>query len=216
MSPHPDDLVYSAFSVLNHGLSLRIAVVLFNVSCFTKWGLKPKPLVSLLRTLEDKVALGLLGVKPVHVYLGDTTARRRPLTGGLELRLLEDSAPQRIYCPLGIGSHPDHLITRRVALEHWIKWGKQPEFYLYEDLPYAARLRETDELERGCVKALESCGNVTRMYQTLSQEQMMKKLRISRLYVSQNDQTKLLSKRAKEVGAEFGVEYAEKFYSLRP
>src|SRR5712691_2216056 len=73
LSPHPDDLVYSTFSALTEASKSRFAIVFFNVSGFTRWRFLSRPAVTLLRTLEDRLLLNLMGVRVSYRNLSDSS-----------------------------------------------------------------------------------------------------------------------------------------------
>lgn len=116
------------------------------------------------RREEDLQACGMLGAGVMHLSVPDAIYRwgawdkvlyptEQSIFGRLhadDQRFAEELADQLqsalpddllLYCPLGIGGHVDHLLTR-IAAESI----KMPTIY-YHDLPYAAR-----ELARGTVQ----------------------------------------------------------------
>jgi len=205
-SPHPDDLVYSAFSALIDPSNKKVAVTVFNLSRFTKWGLGSPRLISAFRKLEDRLAFTLLGIKSFHLDQPDTSlveSKRFPL------KLLY--RPNIIYSPLGVGSHPDHLMTRGLAVHVWLEAKRIPRLLFYEDLPYAARCEnygsvlETLSREVGLLKP---------RFIPLSDYQLRLKMLFSRLYITQTDNTSLLRQRAEENGLKSGVRYAEKLFEV--
>jgi len=206
LSPHPDDLVYSAFSALIEPFNRKVAVTVFSLSRFTKWGLGSPRLVSTFRKLEDKLAFTLLGVRSFHLDQPDTSvvvARRS--TPRLVCR------PNIIYSPLAVGSHPDHLVTRGLAIRMWLEANRRPRLFFYEDLPYAARGVGYE----GVLEAL-SCevGLLKPHFIPLSEYQLRLKMLFSRLYITQTDYTGLLRRRAEENGLNCGVRYAEVFFEV--
>ncbi|HMK09521.1 MAG TPA: PIG-L family deacetylase [Anaerolineales bacterium] len=119
-----------------------------------RWGGEGSPMG--LRRAEDLVACGRLGASVVHLGFADAIYRRGP--GGeafhpdVESLFLAPSVEEEehigvigesmgrsvaagaeVYVPLGVGSHVDHLITRRAAERagrvHWY----------YREVPYILR-----------------------------------------------------------------------------
>ena len=75
LSPHPDDLVFSAFSILTKKED-NLALVFFNVSSFTRWPVKSKKLVTGYRTLEDRAILRSLKTKVKYLNLEDNSLKK--------------------------------------------------------------------------------------------------------------------------------------------
>ncbi len=119
-----------------------------------RWGEAEAPIAS--RRAEDRVACGRLDASVIHFDIPDAVYRRgdggevlysseraifsliNPQEADLELRLahlLKEACPTatRLYCPLVIGGHVDHRLTRRAAE------GLSRQLWYYQDLPYAAR-----------------------------------------------------------------------------
>lgn len=119
-----------------------------------RWEGTSSPLVA--RRAEDRVACGRLHAAVLHLDIPDAVYRRdqegeliykseSDVFGPVDVReekLIQNLADLfkktysdgvRIYCPIGVGGHVDHYLTRRAAecldLRLW---------YFY-DLPYAAR-----------------------------------------------------------------------------
>ncbi len=120
----------------------------------TRWGEAEGPIAS--RRAEDRVACGRLDASVIHLDIPDAVYRRgeggevlypseqavfsliHPQEADLALRLthlIKEAHPTatRLYCPMAIGGHVDHRITRRAA-EHLDR-----QLWYYQDLPYAAR-----------------------------------------------------------------------------
>ena len=124
-----------------------------------QWGTSSAEETVSLRREEDKRAAAIIGATPRHFNTPDCIYRRskegeplypldvfdapHPLEGGLdreiarelEAALLPDDI---LVCPLGIGKHVDHVITRR-AVE---SLGR--ETWYYADIPYL--LKHPEEL----------------------------------------------------------------------
>jgi LmbE family N-acetylglucosaminyl deacetylase len=125
----------------------------------TRWGKVGPPIA--MRRAEDRLACGRLGASVVHLEFPDAIYRvdesDNPLfphsdslfegIGSDEEGLLKDLVHElqeinfehaTVYCPLALGGHVDHRITRAAAELLNV------ELVYYADMPYAAR---TDELE---------------------------------------------------------------------
>jgi LmbE family N-acetylglucosaminyl deacetylase len=119
-----------------------------------RWGESSSPIA--VRRAEDRMACGRLDAVVVHLDIPDAIYRRGPegellytseseILGPVHMKeqglikhlagLLEEQCPAefRIYCPLGVGGHVDHRITRRAAECLKVR------LWYYHDLPYAAR-----------------------------------------------------------------------------
>jgi hypothetical protein len=119
---------------------------------------------------------------------------------------------ENIFCPLGIGNHPDHVTVREVALRIWLAESRKPQLHFYEDLPYAARSKDLDEEVEGCIKVMSGrCGRLSIRYWPLSKQLLKRKLFFSKLYLTQNDHRKLLEQHARELGSMSRSAYAERY-----
>lgn len=127
----------------------------FAQSLQTRWGLENTAVA--IRREEDIAACDLLGAGHRHLLVPDCIYRRSPVTGevlyaseqalfgGLhpeDARLIETLThflevnlpfQAELVCPLTIGSHVDHLLTRAVAEKL-----RRPLWY-YADYPYVER-----------------------------------------------------------------------------
>lgn len=210
LSPHPDDLVFSTFSILSNRRE-KLALIYFNVSKFTRWKIKSKLIVTTIRTLEDKIILSLLGTKTAYLFLPDDSIRKsssEQLENG-DISLLK-GMPSEIYCPLGVGGNPDHLKVRDKGIRLHRSFEKRPKLFFYEELPYAAR--HSDSIESRLQEISPFFSSIKPIVSVLSNDNMKRKLIASRVFFSQNNHGALLLKRAREVGEESSGEYAEKFY----
>ncbi len=118
-----------------------------------------------------------------------------------------------LYCPLGVGRHPDHLLVREFALSIWKELGKETVIFFYEDLPYAARTKGLEATERRLATEVERiCGRLEAKCLPLAENVLRKKKLYSRLYLTQTDQSDLILSHARKVGGECGLEYAERFF----
>jgi hypothetical protein len=215
LSPHPDDLVYSAYRMLSDRSRLKLAITFFNVSRFTRFGLLPRRIVTLARTLEDRVALGIAGCGVRFLYELDSLARgEAPVRVVARLPDLSGSMPVRIVAPLGVGSNPDHLIVRSVAMSLW-RLAPECELVLYEDLPYAARSSDLATEETSIVSALGEAG-IREEFLPMSPSEMRRKLLLSRLYLTQTVKTQTLLDHARLVGADSSNGFAERVFVCSP
>ena len=123
------------------------------------WALNPEQVVA-ARLAEDAAALAEIGADSLRVGMLDAIYRypvaydsRDSLFGlpapddillpalqALLTNLHKCQPNARFYSPLGVGSHVDHQITCRVALE---QFGR--ELLLYEDFPYVMRPGELEQ-----------------------------------------------------------------------
>lgn len=216
LSPHPDDLVLSGYSAICERREKQ-AIEFFNVSSFTRWRLKSKLLVTAYRTLEDRVILGLLNVKVSFLFLGDTSVsiegRHSICLGDLKALLSSSGIPHKLFCPLGIGGHLDHMFVRQSGIDLWQSWGKEPELFFYEDLPYAALdLRSGYSFERCLLDVKHCCGVLRIAWRPLTKIEMRAKLLACRAYASQTNHANLLTEHARVLGKECSADFAERYF----
>jgi LmbE family N-acetylglucosaminyl deacetylase len=206
LSPHPDDLVFSAFSVVTKKRN-NLALVFFNVSSFTRWPIKSRKLVTGYRTLEDRAILNSLGAKVKYLNLEDNSLKKSGQILQLSDKESKLEPPERIYSPLGVGNSPNHLEVRDWAIKRWISWKKQSTLYFYEDLPYAAKLENAGSAEKTIIDELEkACGPIEQVKEHLTESQISRKVRLCKSYFSQTDYSEMIGNHAKSVGS------AEIFY----
>jgi hypothetical protein len=204
-------LVYSSYSTLVDGAGSKMGIVFFNKSLFARGRLLPKLPVTAARTLEDKLILSRNHVRVRYLFLPDSTLRDdRPAR--LPARP-SPTAPGRIFAPLGVGGHVDHLLVRKAAIAWWLGYGRTPQICFFEDLPYAARSTNLEEEEAKIAGGLSAlCGPLAPTFRRLAPCLLRRKLLFSRLYLTQTDKTELLVRHAAAVGRLAGVEYAERYY----
>jgi LmbE family N-acetylglucosaminyl deacetylase len=160
------------------------------------WGVGERPFA--IRREEDWGAAKIIGATPVHLGLLDCVFRQdgngdylytkrvrdipvhtsdwRNLEPVLQQTLRElfeqySACNVRIFCPLAIGGHVDHIIVRR-AVENLID---PAELYYYEDLPYALH----SEINNNQICSTSPC------IIALSDHDMKARLDASACYVSQ-------------------------------
>jgi LmbE family N-acetylglucosaminyl deacetylase len=133
----------------------------FAAELHARWGKAGPPIA--MRRAEDRLACGRLGASVVHLDFPDAIYRLddsgKPLypseeslfdadaqkEGELLDRLVQalqeiDFGAAKIYCPMGLGGHVDHLLTRQAAERL-----SSPMLY-YADMPYAARSENLEDL----------------------------------------------------------------------
>jgi deacetylase len=165
LSPHPDDIVFSAYGRWRDALDGGNQVVLMTIFSQSGWTAKQfasgglTALEISARRLKEELAFTQeYGALLVPLGFRDTSLRGQPdyLAVGAspeddpcfpavkcELQTLVQQIPSEttLHIPLGISQHVDHLIVRWVISE--MRCGcKQVIFY--EDLPYAEALSEEE------------------------------------------------------------------------
>ena len=163
VSPHLDDAVFSAGATLaaaaRAGERVVIATVFtasvpeprgFALACQLDKGLAADVDYMALRRAEDRDACGRLGAEPLHLDFAEAPHRGYDSAAALFAGVRADDdvgtavaavvaaliarlAPARVFGPLGIGNHADHLIVRDALL------GIVPDAVLWADWPYADR-----------------------------------------------------------------------------
>lgn len=229
LSPHSDDLVYSAFTLLiRRSTYPKQVVTIFNVSRHTKFvgpnvNMRLQSLITEIRKLEDAFVLKSLAVASTHLDLPDRTAAG-PLNGA---QVKEHSAfsylhgldfPLRartIVCPMGLGGNPDHILTRSIAISLWKAKGGLDYLVFYEDLPYATIVSNLEEETRAQLAILsETVGSLAKRVVPLTTTQLLHKIMCACFYFSQTNRfaIKSIVKHAKRVGSDEGFGLAERFY----
>jgi hypothetical protein len=206
-------LVYSAYAILSEKSRPKLAVTVFAISGFTRFGLLPKQIVSPARIFEERLVLGIIGIKVSILFERDSLARRNRPGSRAPLGRFSNGSYPRIVAPLGVGGNPDHLTVREAALSLWSR-SHGCDLALYEDLPYAAKSMNLESEEASIVSTLE----VERIHEEcmpLSPFQMRNKLLLSTLYLTQTVKTGTLLQHARSVGSKIGQAYAERFFVLR-
>lgn len=144
LSPHPDDAVLSAWSALRGSGE----VVVVNV-CSTApptgtlgafdpvFGATDSSALWDLRLAEDADALAVAGRSRINLGFLEDQYRDGLLAAGDLRGAIEATLDEVAWlcAPAGIGSHPDHVVTRTVALE--MAQAHDIPLSLYADLPYA-------------------------------------------------------------------------------
>lgn len=167
LSPHADDICYSAFGSIYNPYSGRwrsLIVTVFSKSCWTFWAALVKEMaegVTHVRQQEERGFAGEMGCDLKMLGFEDSSLRNQSpgdeykgsdprldpvfprVVAALRAVMAENPDGAAVFVPLGNSNHLDHLIVRDAALEVLKDYpdGRYPLFY-YEDLPYAAALTE--------------------------------------------------------------------------
>jgi LmbE family N-acetylglucosaminyl deacetylase len=146
LSPHLDDAVISAWSLLTGAGSLQVVNVCTGVPAADvtgHWdrltGAQDSRVRMRERLAEDAEALRLAGRTPLNLGFLDDQYRAGPLEiDDLREALLAVTGPaSAIHAPAALGGHRDHVAVRELALRLGVEWGASVT--LYADLPYAVR-----------------------------------------------------------------------------
>jgi LmbE family N-acetylglucosaminyl deacetylase len=145
VSPHLDDAVFSMGGwLLAHGQRLRVVTLCAgepSAGSLSSWdrrcGFASGAEAVQRRRAEDHAACRLIGVEPVHLSFADfpytglktTDAVAEALRGAL-------AGARKVFVPLGIGAHPDHVVARDAGLQVAVE--AAVELSLYADAPYAS------------------------------------------------------------------------------
>jgi LmbE family N-acetylglucosaminyl deacetylase len=146
LSPHLDDALLSAWSVLSRPGEVRVVNVCSGVP---RSG--PPPRWDQLtgatdaaermheRLAEDRVALRCAGREATGLGFLDAHYRDDPIDPEELLAGIGAAVPsaRELWAPAGIGGHADHLQAREAALTLGAQVG--PPVHLYADLPYAIK-----------------------------------------------------------------------------
>ena len=111
--------------------------------------------ISDIRRTEDRLFAAKVNVSARHCGLDDAPLRGRDPFGAYDLTQdtetlgrpilssilncrKDDAQAGAIFCPMGIGRHVDHIITRDVILNHYTSLNTTFSICFYEDLYYAS------------------------------------------------------------------------------
>lgn len=166
--------------------------------------------VSPLRMIEDKLALGFSGSRVRFLNGADSVTRGPGVAPALhQIRRILTAPPAMIAAPLGVGGHPDHIAVRTeaISLRRWAGC----ELVLYEDLPYAVRSDDLASEERAIVSSIPGI-RFREEIRSLVPSEIRMKLLLSGLYVSQAPKSELLLQHSRRVGGGAGSAYGERFF----
>jgi LmbE family N-acetylglucosaminyl deacetylase len=146
LSPHLDDAVLSAWSVISDDRDVAVVNVFAGVP-------EPRPVPRWdrmagaddcrshmqARLAEDRDALALAGRQAIYLPFLDEQYRKADPGRDALAEALSDAHPAAsvLYAPAGIGGHADHLLVRDVAFD--LSNRARLPLHLYAELPYAAR-----------------------------------------------------------------------------
>ena len=146
LSPHLDDAVLSAWSVLRGGGDVHVVNVCSGLppdGLLSPWdrltGATSSRVRMVERLAEDRVAMVRAGCEATALGFPEAQYRgcpldSRTLRAGLE-RVLDGAV--EAWVPAAIGGHDDHVQVRDAALQLCRGGGPVPK--LYADLPYAVK-----------------------------------------------------------------------------
>jgi len=143
LSPHWDDAVLDCWSLLAAEHELNVVNVFAGVPApgrLTLWdattGASDSAERARERIAEDAIALARAGRQPLGLPFLDSQYRRppQPALAQIDAAIAERVASaSQVFVPAGIGSHPDHLLTRRYG-RMLLRAGFPVS--LYADVPY--------------------------------------------------------------------------------
>jgi LmbE family N-acetylglucosaminyl deacetylase len=143
LSPHLDDAVFSAWSVLRRpagALVVNLCAGVPDPGPAPRWdrmtGASDRAEAVRARVSDDERALALAGSRRLNLGFLDAQYRDAPLTPRELAEAVRRAVPaaSELHAPAGLGGHPDHTATREAAL---MLADGGPPLFLYADLPYA-------------------------------------------------------------------------------
>ena len=146
LSPHLDDAVLSAWSVLTEARDVVVVNVFAGVpepGSPPRWdrmaGARDRREHMLERLDEDRAALALAGRSAVYLPFLDGHYRTDEPASEELASAIDAAVPaaSMLYAPAGIGNHADHLLVRDIAVT--LSRRLRLPLSLYAELPYAAR-----------------------------------------------------------------------------
>jgi FkbM family methyltransferase len=146
VSPHLDDAVLSAWSVLSERDAQVTVVTVFagippEDTPLSEWDRDSaaENAAELMRARreEDVSALAMCGADHIHLDFLDVAYRTAPVSLGAVAATLGELAADadEVYIPAGLGRHVDHVATARAALDA----ARGRSVHMYADAPYASR-----------------------------------------------------------------------------
>ncbi len=140
ISPHIDDAFFSLGGLLIKCSSKPQKVVdVFSISDFTMRGRKGVKEVTAIRRKEEEKNAKEVGAKvdflPFRDGSADGSKAYTEIYAAIKKYLKEG---RRVFFPLGIGGHGDHVLLARIGIG-LAKEEKGGNVYFYEDLPYAIK-----------------------------------------------------------------------------
>ncbi len=153
ISPHIDDAFFSLGGLLLRDMGEQQKIVnVFSVSDYTLSGRMDPKKVTKVRMEEERRNIKKIGADVDFLAFSNigSAAHSRKTEAKIRTRLgryIKEG--RRIFFPLGIGGHGDHVLLARAGLEFAKLSGN---VYLYEDLPYAVRGTRLFQLIAGFVK----------------------------------------------------------------
>jgi LmbE family N-acetylglucosaminyl deacetylase len=146
LSPHLDDAVLSAWSVITGVRDVVVVNVFAGVpdpEPVPRWdrlaGASDSRAHMRARLDEDRVALELAGRSATYLPFLDRQYRTGDPESGELARVIGDTTPaaSMLYAPAGVGGHADHVLVRDAAVD--LSRRMRLPLRLYAELPYAAR-----------------------------------------------------------------------------
>jgi LmbE family N-acetylglucosaminyl deacetylase len=146
LSPHLDDAVLSAWSVLRRPGPVTVVNVCAGVpppGPPARWdrftGARDAAERMRERLAEDRVALARAGREAVQLNFMDNQYRAGPIDAAALEQAIADAIGDaaELWAPAGVGAHPDHVQVREAALA--LRGEGGPPVRLYADVPYVLR-----------------------------------------------------------------------------
>lgn len=207
ISPHPDDVAFSCFGAVRAVRAAPEGAVLVTVFSESDWtaqtGFAPqlRDSIAAVRRQEDAAFATWLRLRQIDFRLPDSGVRgyteHERYSGKTDLdpigktlaQRLKDLAGEvgeldRVFLPLGLGNHVDHVLVRDLGKLEFLN---VRSLFFYEDLPYASQI----EMEQISAVA-ESLGiHLAPTIEGLAEPLWAEKAEAIRLYHSQLGPTTL-------------------------
>lgn len=198
LSPHYDDICFSlGMTAQRRGGGQLVNV--FTTSNYLDGKLAPAEQVTPIRDAEDRAFAEASGLERHNLGLAEATvegfhpfdlagiekevdALEQPLIG-----LLQGMAATKIYCPLGVGRHRNHLSVFLAVVKSFATLREKATIYFYEDLPYASCPAPRMEALKRFAYYFPN-NSVSRQATILKPDETAKKMALVGLYKSQHPQ----------------------------
>lgn len=197
LSPHFDDAILSAWTAISPEDTCIITICggvpdknIKVSSSDKKCGFKTAYEAAIERKNEDREVCSILNISYHHMDEFDYPYNNKKDEERIEegLRGYINNGDE-VYAPIGIGNHPDHIMTRNVIISLYQKI--QFNLYLYADYPYAAEEKALSDDYDWNKAILSAAAQGIKMYEVktrfIAQDDLLEKIEVLKQYKSQID-----------------------------
>lgn len=225
ISPHSDDVLFSLYTFIKNLNKAKVITVCGGIpdskleisNWDKKCGFTSAFHAGYIRNLEDQYVFDKLGINLIQLPFLDLPYENNKniyyLEEMIEANIVTNS---EIWAPMGIGNHPDHILSRNAVLNIYTKKRYMINLKIYEDAPYSnfnekiirngkkkeefAKEKQINELKEYGFKLLSPIKRV------LIREEMLEKLKLVSYYKSQIEPLKYYYPAIDSVEGELSIE----------